>query len=233
MPKRSYEQYCPLALTLDLVGERWTLLIVRDLLGGPKRYTDLHRGLPGLATDLLTERLRRLEDAHVLRRRELAPPAAATVYELTERGRELEPAVLSLARFGYGLLGEAPDSPPPPDLVLLALRGLFDPAGAPAHAETWVLEGGGGQVAVTVSDEGVELNLDPDAARPRPCARFTADVPTLYDLIIGRLEPDVAIAEGRVQITGDEHALRRMRATFPPAPGVDAPISAAAGPAPR
>src|SRR5918999_945416 len=80
MAKRSYEQYCPLARSLDLLGERWTLLIVRDLIAGPKRYTDLQRGLPGLATDLLTDRLRKLERAGVVRRRELSPPAPATVY---------------------------------------------------------------------------------------------------------------------------------------------------------
>src|SRR5918999_2880352 len=105
MAKRSYEQYCPLARSLDLLGERWTLLIVRDLVAGPKRYTDLQRALPGLATDLLTDRLRKLERAGVVRRRELSPPAPATVYELTQRGSELEPAVLALARFGLGLLG--------------------------------------------------------------------------------------------------------------------------------
>lgn len=88
MAKRSYDQYCPLACALDLLGERWTLLIVRDLLLGPKRYGDLHRGLPGLATDLLTERLRALEEAGIVQRRELPPPAAATVYELTDRGRQ-------------------------------------------------------------------------------------------------------------------------------------------------
>src|ERR671921_1884288 len=100
MARRSYDQLCPLAYSLDLVGERWTLLVVRDLADGPKRYTDLSRGLPGLATDLLTERLRRLEEAGAVRRREPPPPAAGMVYELTQRGRELVPALVALARFG-------------------------------------------------------------------------------------------------------------------------------------
>src|ERR671918_2218090 len=129
MAERSYEQSCPLACALDLLGERWTLLIVRDLLAGPKRYTDLRRGLPGLATDLLTERLRALEEAGIVRRRKLPPPAAVTVYELTERGRELEPALFGLARFGFGLLGEPPsaEAPPTADRFGLLLRVMFDP----------------------------------------------------------------------------------------------------------
>jgi DNA-binding HxlR family transcriptional regulator len=150
--RRSYDQYCPLARALDLVGERWTLLIVRDLLGGPLRYTDLHRGLPGLATDLLTERLRRLEEAGVVRRRELPPPASATVYELTERGRDLEPGIYALARFGLGLLTTPPsaEDPPPPGRFAILLQAMFDPAGAPADPETWVFDSGAAQVAVTV-----------------------------------------------------------------------------------
>src|SRR6266536_4496383 len=92
--RKTYEQYCPVARTLDVVGERWTLLIVRDLLMGPKRYTDLRVGLPGIATDILTARLRTLEEAGFVRRRDLPPPAPATVYELTEDGLEVRHPIL-------------------------------------------------------------------------------------------------------------------------------------------
>ena len=88
MARRTYNQICPLASALDLVGERWTLLVVRELLAGAKRYSDLQAGLPGLATDLLTARLRDLEAAGLVARRRLDPPSAANVYELTERGRD-------------------------------------------------------------------------------------------------------------------------------------------------
>jgi DNA-binding HxlR family transcriptional regulator len=221
MAKRSYDQYCPLACALDLVGERWTLLIVRDLLAGPKRYTDLHRGLPGLATDLLTERLRKLEEAGAVRRRELAPPAGAVVYELTDRGRELGPAVLGLARFGLGLLGEpsAGDIPASPDRFALLLRVLFDPEGAPARPETWVFEGGGVSVGVTVSREGLELHSDAQDLPGEPAARFVADVPTMLGLVLGRVEPPDALRDGRLRIEGDADAAARLRAAFPaPAP---------------
>lgn len=215
MPRRSYEQYCPLACTLDLLGERWTLLVVRDLLAGPKRYNDLHRGLPGLATDLLTERLRRLEEAAVIRRRELPAPASATVYELTERGHELEPTLFGLARFGLGLLGAPPQEPPPRDLLGLLLRALFDPDGAPGEPETWWLGSEEPPVAVTVGAGRFEFQPDAAHTTDAPAARFSGDVPTLYDLVVGRLDAGAALADGRLSVEGDPSALERLRSAFP------------------
>jgi DNA-binding HxlR family transcriptional regulator len=212
--RRSYEQYCPLACALDLLGERWTLLVVRDLLAGPKRYTDLQRGLPGMATDLLTERLRRLEEADVIRRRELPPPAAASVYELTDRGRELEPAMAGLTRFGLGLLGPAPQEAPPRERLGLLLRALFDPAAAPAKPETWVFDGGDSPVSVTAGGGEFRFQVEEDR-RDEPTARFRGDAPTLYDLVVGRLDSSAALADGRLSVQGDESALERMRAAFP------------------
>src|SRR5215217_649204 len=103
--KKRYAQYCSVAYALDVLGERWTLLVVRDLLMGPKRYTDLREGLPGIATDILTARLRTLEEAGFVRRRELPRPAPATVYELTETGRGLGPAIRALGQVGLATLG--------------------------------------------------------------------------------------------------------------------------------
>src|SRR5262250_1013315 len=105
MTDRSYSQFCGVAHALDLVGERWALLVVRELLGGPRRFTDLAKGLPGIRTNILTSRLKELERAGVVQRRTLPPPAASNVYELTEYGRELEPIVLSLGRWGAKTLG--------------------------------------------------------------------------------------------------------------------------------
>src|SRR5918995_3325809 len=100
MGKRRYDQYCALARTLDVVGERWTLLLVRELLLGPRRYKDLLAGLPGIGTNLLAERLRHLEEFGLVRRRSLPPPAGSRVYELTELGRGLESVVMELGRWG-------------------------------------------------------------------------------------------------------------------------------------
>ena len=106
MPRRSYDQYCPLARALDVVGERWTVLIVRELLAGPRRYTDLHADLPGVSTDVLASRLKEMENDGLVTRRRLAPPAAAAVYELTPRGRDLLPALMARADWGAADLAQ-------------------------------------------------------------------------------------------------------------------------------
>src|SRR5256714_15633110 len=98
MTSRSYDQFCGIARALDLVGERWALLVVRELILGPKRFTDLRRGLPGIGTNILAARLKELERADVVGRRALPPPVAPTVYELTEDGRELRPSLPALGR---------------------------------------------------------------------------------------------------------------------------------------
>ena len=100
---RSYRDLCGIARALDVVGERWALLVVRELMFGPKRFADLHRGLPGLSQNVLTQRLRDLEDSQVLVRRRALPPAAGLIYELTDHGRELEPVLLALGRWGSPL----------------------------------------------------------------------------------------------------------------------------------
>ncbi|MGW0789261.1 winged helix-turn-helix transcriptional regulator [Streptomyces sp. NPDC002911] len=104
--RRSYDQFCATARALDSVGDRWTLLIVRELLAGPRRYTDLHADLPGVSTDVLASRLRDMEQGGLAVRRRLPPPAAAAVYELTEHGRGLLPVLTALARWGAPALGE-------------------------------------------------------------------------------------------------------------------------------
>lgn len=105
-PRRSYDQYCSAARALDLVGDRWTLLIVRELLAGPRRYTDLHADLPGVSTDVLASRLKDMERDGLTTRRRLPPPGAAYVYELSSRGRELLPVLQALGAWGEAALGE-------------------------------------------------------------------------------------------------------------------------------
>ena len=109
MPRRSYGQYCPVSRALDVIGERWTGLIVRELLAGPRRYTDLHADLPGVSTDVLAARLKEMEHDGLVTRRRLPPPAAAAVYELTPRGHGLLPALEALAEWGAAdLAGRRP-----------------------------------------------------------------------------------------------------------------------------
>jgi DNA-binding HxlR family transcriptional regulator len=128
MPARSYGQYCPVAKTLELVGERWTLLIVRELLVGPQRFTDLHTALGGIPRNLLADRLRDLEGNGLVARAELPPPAARSVYELTGAGRALLPVIGALAQWGLAHL----PPPEPGETVSPALGILAERYGLPA-----------------------------------------------------------------------------------------------------
>lgn len=120
MKRRTYNQFCMMAYALDMIGERWTLLIVRDLLMGPKRFGDLLAGLPGIGPNLLTKRLKHLIDIDVAERRALPPPAGSTVYALTERGVALEDVVMSLAWWGKTLMSR----PRPGEVTHIRWLGL-------------------------------------------------------------------------------------------------------------
>src|SRR3954447_21963119 len=139
MAKR-FDQYCPIAHALSLVGERWSLLVVRELLRGPKRYTDLAAGLPGIGTNVLATRLRELEAAGVLQRRKLPPPAASTVYELTEYGLGLEEVLHAIARWGARTLGlPRREDDLGADWGLNAFPALLYPERARGLTETYVI----------------------------------------------------------------------------------------------
>jgi DNA-binding HxlR family transcriptional regulator len=152
-PVRSYRQYCGIARAADLVGERWAVLVIRDLILGPKRFTDLLTGLPGIATNVLTQRLKELERAGVVRRRTLPPPAASTVYELTEYGRELEPVLLALGRWGAKSLGpEFGDYASRAEWFAVALKAYFRPEAAAGVHATVAFELDGASFHVAVDD---------------------------------------------------------------------------------
>jgi DNA-binding HxlR family transcriptional regulator len=149
---KSYGQYCPIAEALDVVGERWTLLIARELLTGPQRFTDLRAGLPGIPPNLLSSRLRELEDAGLIARRELPPPAARTVYELTEEGLGLEPTLRALARWGMHLLPPDDRSVSPAAAVRAALVAYARPRAASAPQRTWAAHVGGEAFTLQLED---------------------------------------------------------------------------------
>src|SRR5918912_3406990 len=150
---RSYRQHCAVARGLDLVGERWTLLIVRDLLTGPKRYTDLLAGLPGIGTNLLATRLRELEEQGLVTRRVLPPPAGSTVYELTDVGQALEPVIMALGRWGNRFLGARREGDfLSANAYLLAMRGTFRPDRAQGVTARYELHVGEQVFEVTVND---------------------------------------------------------------------------------
>jgi DNA-binding HxlR family transcriptional regulator len=151
---RTYGDRCGIARALDIVGERWALLVVRELLLGPKRFTDLRAGLPQIGPDVLSQRLRELEANGVLQRDKLPPPAAAHVYGLTERGRALEPVVLELGRWGSQAPG-AEDAPLGADAAMLALKTMFQPD--PDLRATYEVRLGENRYAVRV--DGARLDI--------------------------------------------------------------------------
>jgi DNA-binding HxlR family transcriptional regulator/putative sterol carrier protein len=210
--KRSYGDACRFAYALDLVGERWALLVVRELLLGPKRFTDLRRGLPNASPNILSERLRELEQAGVVHRRKLPPPAAVQVYELTEWGEELEPVVTRLGAWGAR-------SPIPPeqreigtDSIVLALRSLFDPEAAAGLEASYELRLGEELFHVEVA--GGELALGRGSATG-PTVTIEADSGTLAGLLSGELPLDAALDSGAARIEGSSREIRRFLRLFP------------------
>lgn len=211
--KRSYGEACRFAYALDLVGERWALLIVRELLLGPKRFTDLRAGLPHASTNILSDRLRELEHSAIVRRRKLPPPAASTVYELTEWGRELEPIVTKLGAWGAR-------SPIPPDSqtigsdsIVLALRSLFDPAAAGDLNASYGLRIGEEGFEVTVASGEIDLNRG--FAAEAEATISTADAGSLAAILSGQLPLDDALASEVIQIDGSKQAAKRFLRLFP------------------
>src|SRR5215210_1111083 len=154
-----HQQYCALALTLDLTGDRWTLLIVRELAPGPRRFTDLLDGLPGVSRNLLTGRLRALEAAGIIARQELPPPAARQVYELTEDGRDLAVAMAPLIAWGARRLGDRKQGESfRPQWPAVAMAGLADREAANGVNETYQYLVGEHAFYFTVTDGALELH---------------------------------------------------------------------------
>src|SRR4051812_10552564 len=129
--RRKYSQGCGTAYALDVIGDRWALLVVRELLLGPKRFTDLRDGLPGIGPNVLSQRLKELEDAGVLRRRVLPPPAGSTVYELTEWGSELEDIVVRLGRWGARSPAMPREAETHPEWLGVRMRAVYHPGEEP------------------------------------------------------------------------------------------------------
>lgn len=180
---RTYDQYCGLARALDHVGHRWTLLIVRELLLGPKRFTDLRDGLPGIASNLLADRLHQLRDDGLVTRRELPPPAASTVYELTEAGGDLREAVDALIRWGGRWMLTGPQGDEfRADWLVLALDALGAPGIEPGDVVEFDIDG----ATVRLTSVDGRLSID-DAPQRRPDLRVAADAPTILGLAAGEL----------------------------------------------
>jgi DNA-binding HxlR family transcriptional regulator len=217
MPSRTYGQFCGLAHAMELVGERWALLLVRDLVLGPKRFTDLRRGLPRIPTNILAVRLRELEAAGVVRRLLLPRPSSSVAYELTEYGRELEDVVLRLGLWGARSLGDPlPIDILTTDSLVLALRATFQPEAARDLRATYELHLGE-IVAHACVDHGC---LEAGAGAAGEADLVIETGPAIRALLAGQLSPSEAVESGSVSITGDPALLLRFVEAFriPPAP---------------
>jgi DNA-binding HxlR family transcriptional regulator len=206
---RSYGQFCALAKALDVVGDRWSLLIVRELLTrGPSRYTDIRRGLPGVATNLLADRLRELEAAGVVRKEDAPPPIAATLFDLTPRGRELRDVVLALGRWGAPLMVDAPDGEEFQshwlELPLQARLADHAPDAPPATVE---VRTGDEPILIEVANGEVGVRV---GSTDRPDAVLAGPHRLVLGVLAGRLPLDVARAGG-VSYEGDMSLLGRVQ----------------------
>ncbi|MDD7937197.1 winged helix-turn-helix transcriptional regulator [Actinomycetospora lutea] len=207
--RRDYFDGCGAAHALDLVGERWALLVVRELVLGPKRFTDLRAGLPHASPNVLSQRLRELEDAGVLRRRRLPPPAASAVYELTEWGQELEPVLQALGRWAARSLPESDSIKV--DSFVLSLRTMFHPELA-ADADTTlqlVLDEQPFRVRLAHGELDIERGEVAGAAATVRCS------PTILAGVVYRGLPVAdAQADGLLEVTGDPAALDALIGAF-------------------
>jgi DNA-binding HxlR family transcriptional regulator len=210
--KRTYGDRCGVARALDLVGERWALLVVRELLLGPKRFTDLRAGLPHVGPDILAQRLRELEQAEIVSRATLPPPAGSRVYELTERGRELEPVVLALGRFGSVAPFPAGDARIGVDAVVIALKTLFDPGAADGHTGSYELRLADQRFRIGVADGAIAIAR---GEAPAPDAMIETDPGTLAAVLWHGRGLEAARRAGDLTIEGDRRAAARLLALFP------------------
>jgi DNA-binding HxlR family transcriptional regulator len=198
---------CGIAHASDLLGQRWALLVVRELLLGPKRFTDLRSGIPDISPNVLGQRLRELEESGIVRRRRLAPPVAVQVYELTEWGRELEPVVLALGRWASGSPSFPRGAEMGPDSLVLALKATFDPAKADGLDGTYELRLGEVPFKITVKEGGFE------AARGEaesPDATISADPNTIAGIAFGENRLGKAVEAGQVRIDGSRRAVNAL-----------------------
>jgi DNA-binding HxlR family transcriptional regulator len=208
----NYAQLCGIATALDVVGDRWSLLVVRDLLLGPLRFGDLAEGLPGVGTNTLTSRLKHLEDAGVVRRRLLDRPERGTVYELTGDGRELEPILLALGRWGTRSMGGLPDDVASRSRWLVAAMLAFhDPTRSVSRPTTWELRLTDGPfTAVAEGNTFTAIAGAPEAAD----LVVTTDDPCLHRLLTRQVTPAQAVQADAVRLEGDPRALGRLVRLF-------------------
>lgn len=200
-PKRTYNQYCALAKALDVVGQRWTLLLIRELLSGPKRFTDLREGLPGIGTNLLSDRLTFLKDRDIIEQTDLPPPASSTVYRLTEKGNALEDVIRDLQQWGLQLLGEPEDEEHfNPRWALEGILAAFEPELAKDIEKCYEFDIDGEIFHVEIADQSIEGN---QGAASEPDLSVKIDSDTFLRITTDNTDPVDAYKNDQYQLEGD------------------------------
>ena len=207
---RTYGEHCAVARALDVVGERWALLVVRELLLGPKRFTDLRAGLPNAKPSVLSQRLRELEAAGVVRRRTLAPPSGARVYELTDDGKDLEPIVIALGYWG-SRVPTRPGAVHGSDSIVLALKSRFNPDGARGLDGSYELRLATDRYRIEISDGHLTARRGELDA---PDAVIETDADTLGAVLLDGRELDGALDSGAIRLEGDRKRAARFLALY-------------------
>ena len=208
---RRYRDACGAAQGLDLVGERWTLLVVRELLLGPKRFTDLRAGLPGISTNILADRLETLEMSGVARRRTLPAPAASKVYELTDWGRELETVVAAVGRWGVRSPWRSEEDEIGVDGLMVSFKTMFDPEVAGDLDASYEVVLGDQAFGIEVEDGSIRVYR---GAPTDQDVRIETDVDTLAALVYEDGDLDEALRAGEIEIEGDRPAVERLMGLF-------------------
>jgi DNA-binding HxlR family transcriptional regulator len=225
MAQRSYDDPCGAALAMDAVGERWSMLVVRELLLGPKRFSDLRAGLPHASPNVLSQRLKDLEGSGLLRRMKLGPPASVPAYELTDRGRELEPILIELSRWGSHL-AHRPDNGMSTDAFMLLLKALYYPPEDSVYEAKVRLRTGGDVFTLVLSPDSIDVSRSMEGTVD---VDIEGEVIVLWDLIFsGKTIPD-AVAAHRLAITGDRALASEFFTLFSVPPRRLAPLRELAG----
>lgn len=209
--RRSYGDACAAVHALDLVGDRWALPVVRELMFGARRFSDLREALPGISANVLTQRLEELEASGVLLRRRLPPPASVQVYDLTDWGRELEPVFQILGKWGARSPRHDPSLPISANSVLLSFRTMFDPALAGDWRATLALVFGDERFLVTIAEGAITVDRSDAPAD----VTVAAPPPILAAAVYGGQPPAVLQAHGAMRIDGDAAVLQRFTTLFP------------------
>lgn len=217
--RRRYDDACAAAHALDLIGERWALLVARELMLGPKRFTDIRRGLPGISPNVLSQRLADLEAAAIVHRQVLPAPANVSVYTLTDWGRELEPVMQAMGRWAARSPTKPRDTPMGTDSMILSLRTMFDAARAKGARLALELRMGEDVFAATVARGALTIER---GAHPAPDVVVSADANTLAAMVYGGMSIAAATRGRQAVVDGDADALRAFARLFPLPPVADA-----------